>query len=43
VQLLQNPEERLALSGRARAWACKHLGWETSIDKYETLYEGLLL
>ena len=43
VQLLQNPEERLALSRRARAWACEHLGWETSIDKYETLYEGLLL
>jgi glycosyltransferase involved in cell wall biosynthesis len=43
VQLLQNPEERLALSGRARAWASEHLGWETSIDKYETLYEGLLL
>jgi glycosyltransferase involved in cell wall biosynthesis len=43
VQLLQNPEERLALSRRARAWACEHLGWETSIERYEKLYEGLMI
>ena len=43
VQLLQNPEHRLALAKRARAWACENIAWKQSIDKYEILYKTLLL
>jgi len=42
LYLLRNPEERLALAKRARAWASKHIGWERSIAKYEALYKELL-
>jgi glycosyltransferase involved in cell wall biosynthesis len=42
VHLLQHPEERLALAGRARTWACEHTAWDKSISKYEILYEELL-
>jgi glycosyltransferase involved in cell wall biosynthesis len=42
VQLLRNPEERLALAQRARAWACENIAWEQSIARYETLYNALL-
>ena len=42
LQLLHNPDDRLALARRARAWACENIAWEQSIAKYETLYESLL-
>jgi glycosyltransferase involved in cell wall biosynthesis len=42
VQLLQNPEQRLAIARRARAWACENIAWEQSVAKYETLYQGLV-
>jgi glycosyltransferase involved in cell wall biosynthesis len=42
VELLDNPEKRLAIARRARAWACENIAWEQSVAKYETLYQGLL-
>jgi glycosyltransferase involved in cell wall biosynthesis len=42
VDLLQNPEKRLAMAKRARAWACQHITWEHAIAKYEILYRELL-
>jgi polysaccharide biosynthesis protein PslH len=41
TDLLRDPERRVALAGRARAWACAHLEWEESIRAYEGLYESL--
>ncbi|MCQ3937010.1 MAG: hypothetical protein DPW18_08200 [Chloroflexi bacterium] len=42
VRLLKDDEERLSLAGRARAWACDHLGQDQANEKYETLYKELL-
>jgi polysaccharide biosynthesis protein PslH len=42
ILLLVSPGERVALAGRARAWACSSLGWDRSILKYEKLYAELL-
>ena len=42
LHLLENPQERLALARRARAWACEHIGWDRSIAKYEAMYRELL-
>lgn len=42
VDLLENPEKRLAMAKRARVWACDHITWQQSIAKYETLYKELL-
>ncbi|HSJ87707.1 MAG TPA: glycosyltransferase family 4 protein [Anaerolineales bacterium] len=42
VELLQNPEKRIAIAQRARAWACENIAWPQSVAKYETLYQGLL-
>jgi polysaccharide biosynthesis protein PslH len=42
IRLLVSPGERVALAGRARAWACSSLGWDRSILKYEKLYAELL-
>ena len=42
VDLLENPEKRLAMAKRARAWACRHVAWEHAIAKYEILYRELL-
>jgi glycosyltransferase involved in cell wall biosynthesis len=42
IRLLVSPDERVALAGRARAWACRNLGWERSILRYEQLYAELL-
>lgn len=41
-RLLADEEERVALGGRARDWACEHLGWGASIDRYEQLYRALV-
>jgi glycosyltransferase involved in cell wall biosynthesis len=40
--LLGDPERRVALAQRARAWACANLGWENSVAAYETLYTSLV-
>lgn len=40
--LLDSPERRAALAGRARGWACAHLGWERPAAAFERLYEELL-
>jgi glycosyltransferase involved in cell wall biosynthesis len=40
--LLRDPERRVALARRARAWACANLGWENSVAAYETLYTSLI-
>ena len=42
VQLLADPQKRLALAARARAWACANLSWEKSVKAYEKLYESLI-
>ena len=42
VDLLENPEKRLAMAKRARAWSCQHIAWEHAIAKYEILYRELL-
>jgi polysaccharide biosynthesis protein PslH len=42
IRLLVSPGERVALAGRARAWACRNLGWDRSILRYEKLYAELL-
>lgn len=39
--LLADEGARRELAGRARRWACEHLGWSASIDRYEALYESL--
>jgi len=43
VELLQNPEKRLAIAKRARAWACENIDWEQSVLRYEKLYQELLM
>ena len=42
VQLLRSPEKRLALAEHARVWACQHLTWQASVEKFEDLYQELL-
>ena len=42
VELLQNPEKRLAIAKCARAWARENIAWEQSVAKYEMLYQELL-
>ena len=41
-RLLASPEQRVFLAGRARAWACANLGWDTSMAAYEGLYSRLI-
>ncbi len=41
VRLLDDPAARLDLARRARSWACAHLGWESSVQKYEALHSEL--
>jgi glycosyltransferase involved in cell wall biosynthesis len=40
-RLLGDAEARRSLGARARAWAVEHLGWNDSIQRYETLYRSL--
>jgi glycosyltransferase involved in cell wall biosynthesis len=42
TRLLDRADERVTLAGRARAWACEHIGWEASVDAYSQLYAQLL-
>jgi glycosyltransferase involved in cell wall biosynthesis len=42
LRLLADPAERRAMAGRARAWACAHLGWQASLAAYAGLYTRLL-
>lgn len=42
IDLLQNPDKRLAIAKCARAWACENIAWEKSVARYESLYQGLL-
>jgi glycosyltransferase involved in cell wall biosynthesis len=42
VELLRDRSRRIALAGRARAWAEDHLGWDRIVTAYEELYERLL-
>ena len=42
VELLRDRSRRIALGGRARAWAETHLGWDQVVTAYEELYERLL-
>jgi glycosyltransferase involved in cell wall biosynthesis len=42
VALLLDPARRIALAGRARAWAEAHLGWDRVVTAYEDLYRQLL-
>jgi len=41
VALLVNPDRRARIARSARAWACAHLGWESSVAAYEQLYRQL--
>jgi glycosyltransferase involved in cell wall biosynthesis len=41
-RLLQDPELRVAVARRARAWGCAHLGVEKSVAAYDRLYRRLL-
>jgi len=41
-RLLTDPEQRAAIAGRARTWACAHLGWTATVAAYEALYHRLL-
>jgi polysaccharide biosynthesis protein PslH len=41
ARLLRDPDERIALAGSARAWACAHLGWARPADEYERLHQEL--
>lgn len=38
--LLQDPELRANLGGRARAWALQHLGWDEPLAAFERLYDS---
>jgi glycosyltransferase involved in cell wall biosynthesis len=42
IDLLQNPDKRIAIAKCARAWACENIAWEKSVARYESLYQGLL-
>lgn len=42
IELLNDTAKRESLARNARAWACANLGWEHSIQAYETLYRQLL-
>jgi glycosyltransferase involved in cell wall biosynthesis len=41
VALLADPARRARIARSARAWACAHLGWESSVAAYEQLYRQL--
>ncbi|HSF39164.1 MAG TPA: glycosyltransferase family 4 protein, partial [Thermoanaerobaculia bacterium] len=41
LALLDDRDRRVALAGRARAWAEENLGWERWIAAYEGLYDSL--
>jgi len=41
IELLTNEGRRAAMAGRARAWACAHLGWDRAVAQYEALYGRL--
>jgi glycosyltransferase involved in cell wall biosynthesis len=41
VELLERPDLRQALAGRARAWACTNAGWDRPVAAYEALYDSL--
>ena len=42
TELLADPEKRISLGKKARAWACANLGWEKSIAAYEALHRRLI-
>jgi glycosyltransferase involved in cell wall biosynthesis len=42
IDLLRNPEKRLALAVQAHAWASAHLSSEKVAEEYEKLYRCLL-
>ena len=42
VELLRNSASRVALGGRARAWAVEVLDWSRPVAAYERLYASLL-
>jgi glycosyltransferase involved in cell wall biosynthesis len=37
VTLLADPDRRAMIARNARAWACAHLGWDSSVAAYEQL------
>lgn len=41
LALLEDRDRRVALAGRARAWAEENLGWERPVAAYEALYDSL--
>jgi hypothetical protein len=42
VELLRDPERRVALGRRARAWAVTALDWSGPVAAFERLYASLL-
>jgi glycosyltransferase involved in cell wall biosynthesis len=42
VALLADESRRVAIAGRARAWAAANLGWDVSVQRYDELYRSLL-
>jgi glycosyltransferase involved in cell wall biosynthesis len=42
VALLNHPDQRASIAGRARMWACANLRWDDSAVAYEDLYARLL-
>jgi glycosyltransferase involved in cell wall biosynthesis len=42
VALLADESRRVAVAGRARAWAAANLGWDVSVQRYDELYRSLL-
>jgi glycosyltransferase involved in cell wall biosynthesis len=42
VELLQDPDRRVALGRRARAWAVAALDWERPVAAFERLYASLI-
>jgi glycosyltransferase involved in cell wall biosynthesis len=41
LELLASEDARAAMAGRARAWACAHIGWASVLEQYEALYDRL--
>ena len=42
IELIKNPDKRVAVARSARCWAHKNIDWERTVMKYEALYQGLL-
>lgn len=41
-ELVVDRGERVALAGRAGAWAAAHAGWNSTVGRYEALYRSLI-